>query len=95
MVRLTKPWTDEEKARLIKAIDSGASAARASAMFKRSIAGIRDQARRLGKRFPTVAEIRKSIIDLDRDKKVASSSVPMKKSSEQRQAAKAKRLAPK
>ena len=90
MRKLNKPWTDEENARLIKAVDAGVSAARASAMFKRTIASVRSQARRLGKRFATIAELRKPIVDLERDQKVTTGSVPMKKSFQQRPAAKAK-----
>jgi hypothetical protein len=59
----TAPWTDEQTERLKAYVAAGKSAFRAAAAFKRSIAGVRNQARKLGMPFPSVRAERKRLED--------------------------------
>jgi hypothetical protein len=45
-------WTEEDLARLKAMIESGASPARASVVFRRSVLSVQNQARKLGTPFP-------------------------------------------
>jgi hypothetical protein len=58
-MRKNTPWTDEDSERLKALVASGASVVRAAAVFNRTIASIRDQARKLGAPFPSLNESRK------------------------------------
>ena len=52
MRKLVRPWMQEDDALLRRLVASGASAARASAMLKRTMANIKARARKLGTPFP-------------------------------------------
>ena len=45
-------WTEEDIARLRKLIESGASPARASVVFRRTLLSVQNQARKIGMPFP-------------------------------------------
>ena len=79
MRRLSKAWTNQENRRLIEAIDAGVSAERVSVMFKRTTTSVRAQALKLGTRFPTILE-RKRTLKEGEEPVTFSRSVPMKKS---------------
>lgn len=53
-------WQPEEIERLLSMIEAGATPARAAVVFKRSITGIQNQARKLGKPFPTIRDRKKA-----------------------------------
>jgi hypothetical protein len=57
--RITRPWTEEEIARLKRLQASGASPARAAIALKRSRQYVREKARALGVPFMTMRERRK------------------------------------
>jgi hypothetical protein len=52
-------WTDEDREVLRQHIAAGGSAFRAAVKFKRSEAAVRDQARQMGLKFPTIQELRR------------------------------------
>jgi hypothetical protein len=52
------PWTDEENERLRQLTRDGVSIFRAAAALKRKTASIRNQARKIGCRFPNIREAR-------------------------------------
>jgi hypothetical protein len=52
------PWTDEENERLRQLARDGVSIFRAAAALKRKTASIRNQARKIGCRFPNIREAR-------------------------------------
>ena len=54
-----KPWTDEENGRLKDLVANNESVIKAAAIFKRKIASVRNQARKLGTPFSTMKEYRK------------------------------------
>ena len=56
-------WSDADNERLITFVKSGGTPARASVMFKRTMMGVRDQARKLGHPFPTILERRRMAQD--------------------------------
>jgi hypothetical protein len=58
-----KPWTDEENERLKALVAKDESVIKAAAIFRRSIANVRNQARKLGTPFSTMKEYRKKFGD--------------------------------
>ena len=55
---MTRVWTPEQIARLESLARSGASAARASAVLRRTISSVRTKANSLGVPFPSVRQAR-------------------------------------
>jgi hypothetical protein len=60
-LRRNQAWTEDDSERLKALVASGASAARAAAIFDRSIDNIRQRARMLGAPFPTLKNLRKKL----------------------------------
>jgi hypothetical protein len=56
-----KIWSIEEAERLRRHIIDGGSAARASAIFRRTVPAVREHARTLSLSFPTKAQLRRSV----------------------------------
>ena len=54
-------WTEDDLKKLNSLLEAGASAARASAVLKRSIRSVQQRARQLGKSFLSVSEPRKQL----------------------------------
>ncbi len=52
-------WTEEELARLRQMIESGASPARASVVFRRTLLSVQNQARKIGTPFPARRDVRR------------------------------------
>jgi hypothetical protein len=46
-------WTSEECERLVQLVNTGASVARASVVLRRNMKSVQNQARKLGRPFPT------------------------------------------
>jgi hypothetical protein len=59
MRRFIRPWTDEDEERLKALVGQGASIVRASAALRRRKVVVRERAKKLGCRFPTLAAARK------------------------------------
>ena len=59
--KLKSLWSAEDNYRLSPMIDFGLSAYRAAAVFKRSVRGVQDQARKLGKPFPKLNDRRRKL----------------------------------
>jgi hypothetical protein len=59
MRRFIRPWTDEDEERLKALVGQGASIVRASAALRRRKVVVRERAKKLGCRFPTLAAGRK------------------------------------
>ncbi len=52
-------WTEEELTRLRQMIESGASPARASVVFRRTLLSVQNQARKLGAPFPARRDVKR------------------------------------
>ena len=59
--KLNNLWTAEENDRLLRMIDCGNSPFRAAAVLKRSLAGVQNQARKLGKPFPNLFDQKRAL----------------------------------
>ena len=53
-------WKPDDNQRLVEMVETGVTAARASVIFKRSITAVQNQARKLGKRFPTLNDAKRA-----------------------------------
>jgi hypothetical protein len=63
VTRLKRTWKAEENERLKAFVAQDASVVRVAAVFKRSIIGVRKQARKLGTPFPSMKVFRRKWAD--------------------------------
>jgi len=63
MNKITRQWTPEENERLKQLVSQGASVVKASAVLKRKMLSVHNQARKLGTPFVPLKEIRKKWVD--------------------------------
>ena len=54
-------WSADDCERLIEAVETGVSPIRAATMFGRTVMAVQNQARKLGKPFPTILERRRNL----------------------------------
>ena len=83
MKLLRKVWTDDERRKLVAAIEADMSVSRAAVVFNRTQRGLVTQARKLGIKFKTIKERKREMKDAEGAAPMPTS-VPIRKSARRR-----------